>query len=80
MILVRSSSSVYNQSLLASIIAAHDEAFASEWARGVRKNMARPPQCSDRDQMRAVAKGLADVALGLHVQGDALDVALDLGR
>ena len=62
-VLARSSSNVYNQSLLASIIAAHGEAKASEWASAVRKNMARAPQGSDRDQMRAVAAGLADVAI-----------------
>jgi len=62
-IVVRSSSNVYNQSLLASIIAHRGEASAFEWARGIRRNMARAPQGSDRDQMRAVAKGLADCAI-----------------
>jgi len=62
-ILVRSSSNIYNQSLLASIIAAHGEDKALVWARAVRKNMARPPQGSDRDQMRGVAAGLADIAI-----------------
>lgn len=62
-ILARSSSNIYNQSLLASIVAANGEAKATEWAAGVRGNMARPPQGSDRDQVRAVAKGLADVAI-----------------
>ncbi|MEM0969622.1 MAG: extracellular solute-binding protein [Verrucomicrobiota bacterium] len=75
-ILVRSSSNIYNQSLMASIIAAHGEEKAEEWAAAVRKNMARPPQGSDRDQMRAVAAGLGDVAivntyyLGLLVNSD----------
>lgn len=62
-ILVRSSSNIYNQSLLASLIAAHGEEKALEWAKAVRENMARPPQGSDRDQMRAVAAGLGDVAI-----------------
>ena len=62
-ILVRSSSNIYNQSLLASIIAAHGERKALEWAMAVRKNMVRPPQGSDRDQIRAVARGLADLAI-----------------
>ena len=60
---IRSSSNVYNQSLLASIIEAHSFAEAADWARAVRKNMARAPQGSDRDQMRAVAAGLADLAV-----------------
>lgn len=62
-ILARSSSNIYNQSLLASIVAAHGEKEALAWARAVRGNMARPPQGSDRDQMRGVAAGLADVAI-----------------
>lgn len=62
-ILARSSSNIYNQSLLASIIAQSSEEQAVAWARAVRSNMARPPQGSDRDQMRAVAAGLADVAI-----------------
>ena len=62
-ILVRSSSNIYNQSLLASIIAAHGQEKAFEWARAVRRNMARPPQGSDREQIRAVAAGLGDIAI-----------------
>lgn len=62
-ILTRSSTNIYNQSLLASIIAASDAATAGQWARAVRGNMARPPQGNDRDQIRAVAAGLADVAI-----------------
>ncbi|MEO0416612.1 MAG: extracellular solute-binding protein, partial [Verrucomicrobiota bacterium] len=60
---VRSSTNIYNQSLLASIIDAHGEEKATEWAAAVRKNMARPPQGSDRDQMRAVVAGLGDIAV-----------------
>ena len=62
-ILARSSSNIYNQSLLASIVAAHGEKEALAWARAVRGNMARAPQGSDRDQMRGVAAGLADIAI-----------------
>ena len=62
-LLTRSSTNIYNQSLLASMIAHHGEAAAEDWARAVRGNMARPPQGNDRDQIRAVAAGLADVAI-----------------
>ena len=62
-LLARSSSNIYNQSLLASIIAAHGKEKALEWASAVRKNMARAPEGSDRDQMRAVAAGIGDVAI-----------------
>ena len=62
-IVVRSSNNIYNQSLLASIIAANGELDAYKWAKSVRSNMARSPRGSDRDQARAVASGLADVAI-----------------
>lgn len=62
-LVIRSSSNPYNQSLMTTIIAANGPEKAEEWAAAVRKNMARPPQGSDRDQIRAIAGGLADVAL-----------------
>jgi len=62
-IVARSSSNIYNQSLLASIIANEGEKNALLWALEVRNNMARNPQGSDRDQLRAVAAGVADVAI-----------------
>jgi iron(III) transport system substrate-binding protein len=62
-ILIRSSSSHYNQSLLASIIASDGKTAAMKWAQGVKDNMARPPQGGDRDQVRAVAQGLGDLAV-----------------
>jgi len=62
-IVVRSSNNIYNQSLLASIIAANGESDAFKWAKNIRSNMARSPRGSDRDQARAVASGLADVAI-----------------
>ena len=62
-ICVRSSDNIYNQSLLASIIAAHGKERATEWAEGVVANMARRPQGGDRDQIMAVAAGVCDVAI-----------------
>lgn len=62
-VLARSSTSGYNQALMASIVAANGEEAATEWARGMVKNMARPPQGGDRDQIKAVASGLADAAI-----------------
>ena len=76
-VVARSSSNIYNQSLLASIIAAHGKDKALAWAKAVRKNMARAPRGSDRDQARAVAAGLADVAFRLH-QPDAASGAQKL--
>lgn len=63
MLCIRSSSNVYNQSLMGSIIAAHGEAEAEEWARGVVANMARPPEGGDIDQIEAVAAGQCDIAV-----------------
>jgi len=62
-LLARSSSNAYNQSMMASLIAANGVEEAGRWAAAVRRNLARPPQGSDRDQIRAVAAGLADVAI-----------------
>jgi len=62
-IVVRSSSNIYNQSLMASIIAANGEVAAGRWAEGLVDNMARKPQGNDRDQVKAVAAGEADLAI-----------------
>ncbi|MFC3099009.1 extracellular solute-binding protein [Alteraurantiacibacter palmitatis] len=60
---VRSSDSVYNLSLVGALIEAWGEERAGEWVRGVVANMARPPEGGDRDQIRAVAAGVCEVAL-----------------
>ncbi|MCP4847904.1 MAG: Fe(3+) ABC transporter substrate-binding protein [Verrucomicrobiaceae bacterium] len=62
-VVARSSTNIYNQSLLASIVAAAGPDQATAWATAVRGNMARAPEGSDRDQIRAVAAGIADVAI-----------------
>jgi iron(III) transport system substrate-binding protein len=60
---MRSSGNIYNQSLLASMIAVAGEAAAEEWARGIVANMARDPQGNDRSQIQGVAIGECDVTL-----------------
>lgn len=62
-ICIRSSSNIYNQSLVASMIAAEGPEAASEWAEGLVANLARPPQGGDTDQIRAVAAGVCDIAI-----------------
>ena len=62
-IVVRSSSNIYNQSLMSSIIEANGSKEAHKWAKAIRGNMARAPRGNDRDQARAVASGIADVAI-----------------
>jgi iron(III) transport system substrate-binding protein len=62
-IVVRSSSNVYNLSLMGSIIAADGPEKAEEWAKGLVANMARPPEGGDTDQIKAVAAGVGDIAI-----------------
>ncbi len=62
-LLIRSSSSGYNQSLLASIIAAGGPDAAKQWATGVVANMAQDPKGGDRDQIKAIASGVGELAV-----------------
>ena len=62
-ILVRSSSNIYNQSLMASVIVANGKEAAKTWAEGMVANMARSPKGNDRDQVKAVAAGEGDLAI-----------------
>ncbi|MFM1653388.1 Fe(3+) ABC transporter substrate-binding protein [Brevibacillus sp. B_LB10_24] len=62
-VLVRSSTSLYNQSLLASFIELNGEQQAEEWAKGIVNNMARKPEGADRDQAKAIVAGVGDVAI-----------------
>ncbi len=62
-ICIRSSSNIYNQSMVASMIATTGTEAASEWANGIVANLARPPQGGDRDQIRAAAAGVCDIAI-----------------
>ena len=60
----RSGMHPYNLSLMSSMVAANGVEKAEAWARGVVANMARPPKGGDTDQIKAVAAGECDVALG----------------
>jgi iron(III) transport system substrate-binding protein len=62
-ICVRSSSNIYNQSMLAAFIHHRGAELTEDWARGLVANFARKPQGGDTDQIRAVAAGECDVAL-----------------
>ena len=73
-ICIRSSSNVYNQSLVASLIEVHGEEATEEWARGMVANMARKPTGGDTDQLRAVAAGQCDLAVSnTYYYGRLLD-------
>ncbi|MFH7242688.1 MAG: Fe(3+) ABC transporter substrate-binding protein [Spirulina sp.] len=62
-ILTRSSTNIYSQSLVGSMIAAHGATDTETWARGLVANFARDPQGGDTDQIKAVAAGLGDLAI-----------------
>ncbi|WP_282609770.1 Fe(3+) ABC transporter substrate-binding protein [Pelagibius sp. Alg239-R121] len=60
---IRKSSNVYNQSLLGSMIAAHGEAAAEDWAKGVVANFARDPVKGDTNQLRGIGSGECEIAV-----------------
>ena len=76
-VLIRSSSNMYNQSLVASLIAKNGEQATEAWGKSLVKNLARKPQGNDRAQIIAVANGEADIAvansyyIGIMLSGTA---------
>ncbi|OHV85412.1 Fe(3+) ABC transporter substrate-binding protein [Ensifer sp. LCM 4579] len=54
----------YNIGLFASMIAHHGEAEAETWLTGLKNNLARKPDGSDRSQAKAIFAGECDLALG----------------
>jgi iron(III) transport system substrate-binding protein len=63
-ICVRSGQHNYNLALIASMIAHHGEARATEWLKGLKGNLARKPAGGDREAVRDVHAGLCDLAIG----------------
>ena len=67
---------MYNQSLVASLIAKHGVEKTEEWAKNFVNNFARKPQGNDRSQILAVANGQAELAIantyymGLMLSGE----------
>jgi iron(III) transport system substrate-binding protein len=62
-ILVRTSTNIYNQSLVGSLIAAHGVDDTEDWARGFVANFAREPEGNDTAQIKSAAAGLGDIAI-----------------
>lgn len=60
---IRSSSNMYNLSLMGSLIAHHGEAKAESWAKGVVANFARQPKGGDTDQIKAIGAGECEIAV-----------------
>ena len=60
---MRSSTNIYNLSLLGAMIDHLGEAKAEAWAKGVRANLAQEPKGGDTDQLKNVAAGQCDVTI-----------------
>lgn len=60
---VRSSTNIYNQSMVAAMLMQQGEAKTLAWAKGLVDNFARRPKGGDRDQIKAVVAGTCDIAL-----------------
>lgn len=62
-IIVRSSSNIYNQSLVGAILAEKGAEQTEEWVKGLVANFARPPEGNDVSQIKSIAEGVADLAI-----------------
>ncbi|MDX1376939.1 MAG: Fe(3+) ABC transporter substrate-binding protein [Burkholderiales bacterium] len=62
-ICIRSSSNIYNQSLVASMIASDGEEKTQRWLEDFVANFARAPKGGDRDQIKAAVAGECDIAI-----------------
>ena len=62
-IVIRSSSNMYNQSLVSSLISNLGIEKTEEWAKGLVSNFSRKPQGNDRSQIMAVANKKASIAV-----------------
>ena len=60
---LRSSESVYNQSLVAATISALGPEATQTWMQGMVNNIAKAPSGGDTDQLKAVAAGVCDVTI-----------------
>jgi iron(III) transport system substrate-binding protein len=53
-----------NLALFASMIAVHGQQYTETWLTGLRNNLARRPNGSDRTQARAIMEGRCDIGIG----------------
>ena len=63
LVCMRTSSNIYNLSLMSALIASSDEVAAQAWATGVVNNFARSPQGNDTAQLKAIAAGECGVTI-----------------
>ena len=85
-LVIRSSSNMYNQSLVASLIANLGIKNTETWAKKFVNNFARKPQGNDRSQIIAVSNGEADIAvansyyIGIMLSGSAGEEQLEAAK
>ncbi len=63
-ICTRSGTSDYNIALLGAVIAHDGMDAAKTWVEGLKANLARKPNGADKDQVKAIAAGECDLAIG----------------
>ena len=63
-ICTRSGTSDYNIALLGAVIAHDGMEAATAWVKGLKDNLARKPNGADKDQVKAIAAGECDIAIG----------------
>jgi len=61
---IRSGQHVCNVALIASMLAAHGDAWTEQWLKGVKANLARKPVGDDRMQVKGLYAGECDIAVG----------------
>ena len=85
-IVIRSSSNMYNQSLVSSLISNLGIEKTEEWAKGLVSNFSRKPQGNDRSQIMAVANKKASIAIantyyiGIMLSGSAGEEQLEAAK
>lgn len=62
-ICIRSSNNIYNQSLVASMLAENGKEKTQQWLKAFVNNFAIKPKGGDRDQIKAAAAGQCDIAI-----------------
>nr|WP_241664552.1 extracellular solute-binding protein [Ningiella ruwaisensis] len=73
-ICIRSSSNIYNQSMVASLILLQGEEKTLDWAKDLVENFARTPKGGDRDQIKALVAGECKLAVAnTYYLGGMLD-------
>ncbi|MFT4650267.1 MAG: iron(III) transport system substrate-binding protein, partial [Flavobacteriales bacterium] len=80
-ICIRGSGNIYNQSLVASMIAMNGQAETEKWVSALVGNFARDPKGGDRDQIKAAAAGQCDLAIAnTYYYGKMLSSKKDDGQ